>query len=892
MSRPESEPTAQVVVRDVSNSQVIVGEGNYALKFTINGASGYSDRTASEPLRSRPLAVINPRRGEDPVGRVQLVDAATTALLDGFSVQLCGGAGVGKTAVAEAVARRLADRTRPGIVLAGGRPRDDLTSLYTELAKLFFSVAWYTPDEAVLRAETARHRPCGVVVVPDFALSAQDSDRLLGTFPDCLFLLCSRQQSLYSGATVLDVEPLGLDEARQLVAGQLGRPLDGFENLQVERIHQLGEGRIARLLVCAAFLRRAADAPRPHDVVPLSPREQTSVLVTGLSESARRALVALAAYGPAPAELFDALTGLEGIASAARELEYAGLVTDAGGVFTLTPDARDALAEHDWRADPRAAADGLQPLMARAGVENGPSVDPGLCVAVARALMDTDVQERALSFARVAAPVALAAGDIGAWRVLVAIGVRAAGVGRRGTDLAYFLSEQHTDALLRGDRVAAAAALTALAADLARGGRPLPPPTRPGIRTLRHALKARYGGPVATAVIAAAGVGAVAAVAGAAVGSAAVTRSGHHAVAANANATAVQSARPVAFPYTVTDQPYNAATGGAGAFQITAEYPVITSLSNNAVEQKINAELRAPLDQEVQQYRSQDGTNQQANPNPGFFEVVTSVYQAGSIISVQYLADVHYTGAGDRAYTVQSVTVRTDTGAVIPNSALLAPAALTTGFSTLETELQAQPEISVCDEETGWQGEAGLAAALHQGTYYTVTVTNNGLLFSFADNAISSTPCRPVGLLTWSALNGLVNPLVEQLTGSSGATTSATTSASPTPTTRTATSASPTPSASPSTPAGVVQAYYAAINAKNYQLAWNLGGDRLNSSYSAFENGFAQTQSDSIVVEGVNGETVTVEVTARQADGATPKYYGTYTVSGGVIIAASLQPVG
>lgn len=886
------------------NSVIIVGNGNTAIHVTIEGTSGYSARSASAPLHPRPLAVINPRRGPELVGRDRLVAAAADALLAGRSVELCGGAGVGKTAIAEAVARRLAARRQPGIVLGGGL-RTELNDIYTELAGVFFSTAWYTPDEAVLRAETARHRPSGVIIVPDCALSAQDADRLLGTFPDCSFLLCSRKQSLYSGPLVVDVAELGLDDAFTLVAALLGRPLAGFEEPQVRRIHELGQGHVARLVVCAAFLQRAVLDGRQHATVPLEPRDQVSVLVAGLAEPARRALAALAEFGPAPAALFDALTGIEGAVAAARQLERAGLVVDNGEALTLADDdVREVLAEDSaWRADPRIAAYGLQSLLTRARDKTAPAnvrPAPALCVAVAEALVKAGDRDRAFALARAAAPAALSAGGIRAWSSLVTIGFRASDGHKDGADLAYFLGERQTQALLNRDLITAAGAFAALAAELARTAPPPTPPSPPvgvgrGVRALHHTLKARHGAAFATAVVAVAGIATTGAVAGAALGSAVEVHSAlQHGPQAGSSSSAAAAA--AAYSYTVTDQPSITATGGPDGYLFQADYPSVSGLSNSALEQKINAELRAPLDQDAKQFAATNNAVANDPPNEsGFWYITTSLYQVGSLISAQYAGSYHANGQGDVGYTIQTVTIRTDTGALVSDSELLAPTAVTTDLDTLAADLQADKSISGC--EVLDDSETQLEQTLSTGdSDYAMNVTPGGLLFSFAPGQIGTAEgCRPAAVLPWSELGGIVSPQIEQLAGA-GANTSPSASSTPGEAPSASMSPASTPSGStpsgstPSTsPADVVEQYYAAVNARDYRKAWDLGGSSLSPTYTSLVNGYAQVEEDDLVIDSVDGNTVSVSLTANLFDGNAEQYVGSYTVKNGVIVSGKLD---
>jgi len=117
------------------------------------------------------------------------------------------------------------------------------------------------------------------------------------------------------------------------------------------------------------------------------------------------------------------------------------------------------------------------------------------------------------------------------------------------------------------------------------------------------------------------------------------------------------------------------------------------------------------------------------------------------------------------------------------------------------------------------------------------------------------------------------------------------------PPTAGSTSATPatTPTAAPSSTmsaAAVVQAYYAAINAGDFQTAWNLGGDNLDPTYTAFVDGFSGTAHDALTVTGSQGDSVSVSLDATQSDGSVQTYTGTYSVSGGHITSGQLTAAG
>ncbi|WP_033400043.1 hypothetical protein [Actinokineospora enzanensis] len=93
-------------------------------------------------------------------------------------------------------------------------------------------------------------------------------------------------------------------------------------------------------------------------------------------------------------------------------------------------------------------------------------------------------------------------------------------------------------------------------------------------------------------------------------------------------------------------------------------------------------------------------------------------------------------------------------------------------------------------------------------------------------------------------------------------------------------------------PGSVVNAYFDAINAHDYQRAWDLGGKNTGKSYTDFAAGFAGTDHDEISIETVQGGTVTLGLTAYQTDGSHRTFHGTYTVTGGTITSFAVRATG
>lgn len=92
-------------------------------------------------------------------------------------------------------------------------------------------------------------------------------------------------------------------------------------------------------------------------------------------------------------------------------------------------------------------------------------------------------------------------------------------------------------------------------------------------------------------------------------------------------------------------------------------------------------------------------------------------------------------------------------------------------------------------------------------------------------------------------------------------------------------------------PAGVVLAYFAAINAHRYVRAWRLGGDHIGSSYQTFAQGFDTTAHDAVTIESVSGDDVHARLTATQTNGTVKIFSGLYTVYGKAIAYFNVQQV-
>ncbi|MGW7280877.1 hypothetical protein ACWGIV_21755 [Streptomyces sp. NPDC054844] len=90
-------------------------------------------------------------------------------------------------------------------------------------------------------------------------------------------------------------------------------------------------------------------------------------------------------------------------------------------------------------------------------------------------------------------------------------------------------------------------------------------------------------------------------------------------------------------------------------------------------------------------------------------------------------------------------------------------------------------------------------------------------------------------------------------------------------------------------PEATVTAYFEAINNRDFQAAWELGGKNLDPDYDHFVAGFGTTERDEVTVTGTTGDEVSLTVVAWETDGTRTTYEGSYTVTDGVITSADMR---
>lgn len=109
------------------------------------------------------------------------------------------------------------------------------------------------------------------------------------------------------------------------------------------------------------------------------------------------------------------------------------------------------------------------------------------------------------------------------------------------------------------------------------------------------------------------------------------------------------------------------------------------------------------------------------------------------------------------------------------------------------------------------------------------------------------------------------------------------------PSAATTVTATAPPGTATAAPSDVLNAYFDAVNARDYARAWALGGPAFASDYASFVRDHATTVNYDLTILSVNGGVVDAVMDVTHTDGTHHYYRGTYTVLDGVIVGTSMQ---
>ncbi|MCX4099055.1 hypothetical protein [Nocardia sp. alder85J] len=434
--------------------QVVVGDHNVVIHAEGSRIVVHEGPAPAVERRVRPVGLPLPRVGVELLGRATELALMGQWVEEGVPVEVCGSAGVGKSAL---LRRFAADRAAAGrdvvFVHAAGLAVPDLLQ---ELFQSCYDAPGYLPDPLRLRRLMGSVR--ALVVVDDFEGGADDLAQLTDAVPSSDLVVSTRRRIAWTQARSLELQ--GLDEhyALVLLTRELGHRPDGDE-AAVGRLWRAASGRPRALIQAAAWLRTGGAATALAD-----PAIVQRTMIAGLDERAHRVLGALRAVAglPVPIGLCRVLTGDADAETVLTELTALGLVDGSDAGFALAADPAPATAQSATPAD---YAGALLDWVTRSAkpadiVAAGPIV-----VRVLGAAVESGDQESACALARKVSPVFGFALRWSTWHSVLKLGEQAALATGSAGDLAYFRHEDQ----IRGRVLSTAVAVSAAGAGAAGG---------------------------------------------------------------------------------------------------------------------------------------------------------------------------------------------------------------------------------------------------------------------------------------------------------------------------------------------------------------------------------------------------------------------------------------
>jgi hypothetical protein len=435
----------EVSIGDVHGSQLIVGDHN-----TIQTPQGTEvtvlqvgerpvPRLRSMPISRRPNAVEIVGRDEE----LELIASASA----GSPIQLYAEDGAGKTSLLE-LAGGHAPAPAEGVVFESARRRS-LDEIQAGLYVAFWECdVPFIPDPAQIGDFLADRE--ALLILDDCGLDRDDLATLLDRLPRCLVVLASGARTLWSRGTAYPLGELDPVAAVQLLERELGHTLDREEQAAAEVIVARLGGKPQALVETAALIEdgRSSLSELADDPAALERRTDPSAL----TDSQKRILQVLSTLDGAALgiEHVSALVGLPDSERTLRQLEQRGWVKAGSPRYrSLRKLPPGALAPQ--RID---ATQQLIGYLTAWSSEVGPQAVANEAEAIERTLelgVTAGRGEEALALSLAAERGLFVAGAWSSCRLVLRIGLRAAGLADDQGARAYFLHQLGSLSLCLGD---------------------------------------------------------------------------------------------------------------------------------------------------------------------------------------------------------------------------------------------------------------------------------------------------------------------------------------------------------------------------------------------------------------------------------------------------------
>jgi LysM repeat protein len=356
--QPAAADSIQAEISGQNQGQVAVGKYITQIGSVHGGTVIFNPPDQRPQLSARPGPVkILPRRAAGMLDRTQEVEAAASALAEAVPVEYHAPEGMGKSSLLRHLARQPITTAFPDGVIYLSAHKKGYSDLLQSIFEAFFEYDQiYKPSDVETRLALQSVR--ALILLDDVELSRDEVEALLDAAPDCTFLLAGPNRKLWGDGLSRALSGLPLQEARQLLERELGRPLLEEEAAMVDDFLAALEGSPLAIIQAAALVREHGYPLKSLAAVEeeeKSERKIAAFFLGLLAEQERKAVASLAALDGAPlnASHLPALMGTPDAEPLLRRMQKRGLVKPEGGGYSLAGGfaafVREAWDLTEWR---------------------------------------------------------------------------------------------------------------------------------------------------------------------------------------------------------------------------------------------------------------------------------------------------------------------------------------------------------------------------------------------------------------------------------------------------------------------------------------------------------------------------------------------------------------
>ncbi len=339
---------------NITNSIVVIGDNN---RVSLNNEGNAiidrltQNQRAKIRRRSSPVIVGRPSHAINLLDREVEKNTVQSALQPGDCVEFYSAEGFGKTTLVRYLSAQL-QMPDGMVVIDRGKPLEDTLQ---ELFEAFYhSNQIYKPTQVEYKRRFENLQ--ALILLDNFSLTREDTQVLLDTLPNCVFVLAANERHLWGRGNVVQLAGLPLNEAMALLQQQIGHELTRGELAVAQSICNTLQGHPLQIIQIAALVHDEGKSLREaaRQIAGADPQERVlDGALANLADDEKGALALLATFkkAPLPVEHMSEILQNAKPGALLRKLLNRGLVKAHSPSYSLTGNLASYLSRN-WDLAP------------------------------------------------------------------------------------------------------------------------------------------------------------------------------------------------------------------------------------------------------------------------------------------------------------------------------------------------------------------------------------------------------------------------------------------------------------------------------------------------------------------------------------------------------------